>query len=160
MIDDTILLPIVCIVCITAVYGASVALTKLLKMSRAPLAVPCPTMTRGILRKPQYSNNIKQEDLDFVSPQSIDEANELWDSFASYKSTPSASVETRGILRKPQYLNNIKCVEGTEQFFPGEFHHPASQCLCLNAGLCRAHSVPAAKRAQLSWIFAGHNSNQ
>ena len=95
MIDDTILLPVVCIVCITAVYGASVALTKLLKMSRAPLAVPRPTMTRGILRKPRYSNNIKQEDLDFVSPQSIDEANELWDSFASCKSTPSASVETR-----------------------------------------------------------------
>ena len=52
------------------------------------------------------------------------------------------------------------CVEGTEQFFPGEVHRPTSQCLCLDAGLCRAHPVPAAKWAQLSWISAGRNSNQ
>ena len=52
------------------------------------------------------------------------------------------------------------CVEGTEQFFPGEVHRPTPQCVCLDAGLCRAHPVPAAKWAQLSWICAGRNSNQ
>ena len=63
--------------------------------------------TRGILRKPRYSSTFNQEDLGFVSPLTIDEANELWDSFASCKSTPSPSVEMRGILRKPRYTNNI-----------------------------------------------------
>ena len=53
-------------------------------------------------RKPQYLNNINEEDL-----KTVEEANELWDSSASCKSTPSASVETRGIPRKPRYLNKI-----------------------------------------------------
>ena len=49
----------------------------------------------------------------------------------------------------PQHMH----VEGTEQFFPGEVHRPTSQCLFRDAGMCRTHSVPAAKRTQLSWIL-------
>ena len=37
--------------------------------------------------------------------------------------------------------------------FPGEVHCPTSQCLCLDAGLCRTHPVPAAKWVQSSWIL-------
>ena len=66
-------------------------------------SVSHPMKTRGILRKPRYSSTFNQEDLRFVSPLTIDEANELWNSFASRKSTPSPSVEMRGILRKPRY---------------------------------------------------------
>ena len=153
MIDDTLLLPVVCLVCIaniTAVYSAYIALAYLLKMKRVLLAcdqeemvydeesprveendpelpnegspvvlihdtnqvanlpsVSHPMKTRGILRKPRYSSTFNQEDLGFVSPLTIDEANELWDSFASCKSTPSPSVEMRGILRKPRYSYTI-----------------------------------------------------
>ena len=153
MIDDTITLPVVCVVCIaniTAVYSAYIALAYLLKMKRVLLAcdqeemfcdeesprvedndpelpneerpvvliqdtnqvasfpsVSHPMKTRGILRKPRYSSTFNQEDLGFVSPLTIDEANELWNSFASRKSTPSPSVEMLGILRKPRYAYTI-----------------------------------------------------
>ena len=165
MIDDTIILPVVCVVCIaniTAVYSAYIALAYLLKMKRVLLAcdqeemvcdeesprveendpelpnegspvvliqdtnqvasfpsVSHPMKTRGILRKPRYSSTFNQEDLGFVSPLTIDEANELWDSFASCKSTPSPSVEMRGILRKPRYsytINRRTVAEAMDSF--------------------------------------------
>ena len=165
MIDDTIILPVVCVVCIaniTAVYSAYIALAYLLKMKRALLAcdqeemvcdeesprvedndpelpneespvvlvqdanqvaslpsVSHPMKTRGILRKPRYSSTFNQEDLCFGFPLTIDEANELWNSFASCKSTPSPSVEMRGILRKPRYsytINRQAVAEAMDSF--------------------------------------------
>ena len=165
MIDDTIILPVVCVVCIaniTAMYSAYIALAYLLKMKRALLAcdqeemvcdeesprvedndpelpheespvvlvqdanqvaslpsVSHPMKTRGILRKPRYSSTFNQDDLGIVSPLTIDEANELWNSFASCKSTPSPSVEMPGILRKPRYsytINRQAVAEAMDSF--------------------------------------------
>ena len=82
-------------------------------------SVSHPMKTRGILRKPRYSSTFNQEDLRFVSPLTIDEANELWNSFASRKSTPSPSVEMRGILRKPRYdytINRRAVAEAMDSF--------------------------------------------
>ena len=182
MIDDTITLPVVCVVCIanvTAVYSAYIALAYLLKTKRALLAcdqeemvcdeesprvedndpelpneerpvvliqdtnqvasspsVSHPMKTRGILRKPQYSSTFNQEDLRFVSPLTIDEANELWNSFASCKSTPSPSVEMRGILRKP----DTHTLSTGEQWMKQWLLLPAARALPVLRWRCLASS--------------------
>ena len=63
-----------------------------------------PVETCSILRKPRYTNTIDQ-DRAFVPPQSKDEANELWNSFASCKSYSSPSrprLQFRSDLDHPE----------------------------------------------------------
>ena len=53
-------------------------------------------------------------------------------------------------IKRQEQLLHTRAWKGQSNFFPGEVHRPTSQCLCLDAGLCRAHPVPTAKWAQSS----------